>query len=246
MNTTIGFCGCSFTEGLGLANRQIERYSHIVATKLGCDYKNYAVGGSGNSDIFIQAIQSINENQITIVQWSSPGRAKFYHYDGYRTYTKSSEAVHPDVSKNRYKIFSEVFTILDSYFNQYYYLSQYIKVLNTAALNLNKKVFYINGLMYFDPIFLNEVENVDYSKLNKITKNILNFENFSDEVIRKNINTIRNYLKVVDHTWMNSCTNLADMKVDYGTDGIHPGLLSHIKYSEMITNFFINLNIITK
>ena len=246
MKNTIGFCGCSYTEGFGLVNRQAERYAHLVSTRFGCDYANYAVGGSSNSDIFIQAIQSINENQITVVQWSSPGRAKFYHYDGYSTYTRGVESAHPDVTENRYRIFSDVFTILDSYYNQYHYLSKYVKSLNAIASNLNNKIFYINGLMYIDPIFLNTVDNMNFFTFNKITKNILNFENFPDEVIIKNIHTIRNYLKVVDHTWINSCINLADMRVDYGTDGRHPGLLSHMKYAEVISNFFNEWKIITK
>lgn len=240
---TLGFCGCSITEGAGLQNKQLDRYSQLVSTSLGFDNENYASNGASNHEIFLQAIQSINDNDITLVQWSSPGRAKFYHYADYWSYSKSTSSSHPLIPAKKYSVFSNVFLILDGDYNQYHYVSQYVKLLNIISLNLGKKVFFINGLMYIDPVFLTKTENINFAELNDKTKDILNFENLPDEDIVKNLNTIREYLQVIDSNWINSEKNLLAMQTDIGTDNIHPGPLSHIKYADLILEFFNKIEI---
>lgn len=246
MKKTIGFCGCSFTEGFALENQESERYSYLVAKTFHSNSINYAKAGGSNNEIFLQAIQSLNENEITIVQWTSPGRARFYHYAGYLSWTRDTNCAHPYIPPNKYKIFCEVYSLIDSWYNQYQFISKCVPLLNATAFNLNKKVFYINGLLYIDPVFLNNVNIKNFYELAPVTKQILNFDNFQDEDILLNLKTIRDFFKVVDDKWINTYVNLNDLKIDLATDDSHPGPLSQIKYAEMITNFFINRKIITK
>ena len=237
---TIGFCGCSITEGEGLKNKETERYSSLVGYKLNVNTVNYSMPGIGNNDILLQALQSVLENDLTIVEWSSPGRQTFYHSADCSSYSKNLNCKHPDITPSNYKIFSETYVLLDGEFHQYRYISEYVKLLNSISKKLNKKVLYINGIVFIDPIFLNDSEDINYYDLNPITKDILNTDRLPDEDILKNLTVIREYLKVVDKNWINSTISLKDMRIDFTADREHSGPITHTVYADMVTQFLLN------
>ena len=235
---SMGFCGCSLTEGQFLIDKESTRFSFLVGNLLNLDTKNYAVGGDGNSDIFLQSLQSIQDNDITITEWTSPGRQKFYHYVDRWSYSKNTSCSIDTINAEDYKLFTILYQILDSYYNQYHYISKYTTILDSIAEKLNKRIFYMNGIMHIDQIFLDKHTDFDLVKLDKLTKEILNFDNLPDDDIVKNLTAIRTYLKTVTNkTWINITTSMVDMTVDRATDNSHPGPVSHKKYAELITNF---------
>ena len=86
--------------------------------------------------------------------------------------------------------------------------------------------------------FLDINPDVDFFNLHKRSKQILNFDNFPDEYIKKNLTTIQTYLSpIVDNKWINTTTSMHSMMVDLATDKSHPGPLTQKKYAEMIVNF---------
>lgn len=237
---SIGFCGCSLTEGQFLIDKETTRFSFLVGEFLNLDTKNYAVGGSANSDILLQSLQSIQDNDITIVEWSSPGRQKFYHYADYYNYSKNPNCSITEINAEDYRLFTVVYQLLDSHFNQYHYISKYTTILDSVAEKLNKKIFYMNGLLYIDEVFLNKNSQIDFSKLSVLTKEILNFDNLLNDSVTKNLTAIQNYLtNVTSDKWINTTVSMRDMIVDLATDDRHPGPLTQKKYTEMIINFLI-------
>lgn len=68
--------GCSHTEGVGLAVE--DTYPHLIADKLGCDYYNLAIGGSGIDILVHNLILWLNKvktpPKALILQWPEPIR----------------------------------------------------------------------------------------------------------------------------------------------------------------------------
>ena len=238
---TIGFCGCSLTYGEALVDIESTRFSYLVGELLDLNTKNYGVRGASNNDIFLQSLDSIQKNEITIVEWTSPGRQKFYSYADHMNDTVSDKCTIEGINQEDYKLFTIIYRILDADFNQYYHISKYVTLLNSIAEKMNKKVFYMNGIFYIDPAFLDINPDVDFFNLHKRSKKILNFDNFPDEYIKKNLTTIQTYLSpIVDNKWINTTISMHSMMVDLATDKSHPGPLTQKKYAEMIVNFLKN------
>jgi hypothetical protein len=88
LNNYILFIGCSHTEGIGL---ELENtYSYLLSKKLGCDYYNLALGGTGidviNYNIVTWFSKIKQPPKLLIVQWPSRIRATLYHSDEWHTY----------------------------------------------------------------------------------------------------------------------------------------------------------------
>lgn len=79
--------GCSFTEGSGVG--RINAYTRHLADLMNCDYKNFAESGHSNGYIFRKIIQLINDwnnDDILIIQWTSPNRQTLVTNEGYSFY----------------------------------------------------------------------------------------------------------------------------------------------------------------
>ena len=236
----IGFCGCSQTEGVPFVEFN-SRYSNLVN-----DYfkprlfLNYAKGGSSNRDIFLQAMQMIlTDVDYIFVQWSFPGRQRWKSGWDRLVTTTSIEYNNPltnILSDNKFKNFVDVFKIIDNDYNQYTELNMQIGILNDICKKLNKNVYYINGGMHLDPMFLNETEisNI-YEQLLPYSCEILDLDNLPDSDIEKSIKEIRKMLSVIDKKqWV----DLKRIKrVDLGYDHDHPGPKSNIIVANNVIKF---------
>jgi hypothetical protein len=236
----IGFCGCSLTEGVPFVEFN-SRYSDLVN-----DYfkprlfLNYAKGGSGNRDIFLQAMQMIlTDVDYIFVQWSFPGRQRWKSGWDRLVTTNNIEYNNPltnILSDNKFQNFVDVFKIVDNDYNQYTELNMQIGILNDICKKLNKNVYYINGGMHLDPMFLNETEisNI-YEQLLPYSCEILDLDNLPDSDIEKSIKEIRKMLSVIDKKqWV----DLKRIKrVDLGYDHDHPGPKSNIIVANNVIKF---------
>jgi hypothetical protein len=239
----IGFCGCSLTEGVPFVEFN-SRYSNLVNDYFKPSlFLNYAKGGSGNRDIFLQALQMIlTDVDYIFVQWSLPGRQKWkYGWD--RTVTTSmSEYINPlknVLSDTKFENFVDVFKIIDNDYNQYTELNTQIGIINDICKKSNKNVYYINGGMYVDPMFLNETEisNI-YEQLLPYSLEILDIDNLTDSDIEKSIKEIRKMLSVIDKKQWVDIEQMAH--IDKGNDGIHPGPESNMLLANKIIKFLEN------
>jgi hypothetical protein len=81
LDNYILFVGCSHTEGVGLTLE--DRYSHIVAKELNCDYYNISVGGTGidtmmyNLNMWLAVVKK--RPKYIVWQWPESGRYLSYN-----------------------------------------------------------------------------------------------------------------------------------------------------------------------
>jgi len=235
----IGFCGASFTEGIPYIENS-ECYATLVSDHFKPSlFLNYAEGGAGNRHIFIQAMKMIlTDVDHIFVQWSFPGRQKWYSgFDKQVTTTTRCNNAFADIlSDSRYKTFIDVFKIVDSSYNQYFELNDQITILNTICKKLNKSVYYINGGMHIDPVFVNETEIYDaYSQLLPESRDILDLDNLPDSDIEQSIKELQNKLSVINvEQWV----SLEKMQLlDHASDGEHPGPQSHRAFAMNVIKF---------
>jgi len=235
----IGFCGCSLTEGV--PNVEVnECYANIVSNYFKPDlFLNYAKGGSSNRDIFLQAMEMVlTEVNYILVQWSHPGRQRWNSgFD--RLVTTVGDYNNPlknILSDKNFKNFVDVFKIVDNTYSQYFELNTQITILNKICKKLNKSVYYINGGMHIDPMFLNKIEISNaYEQLLPYSCDIINLQNLPDNDIEKSIQEIRNLLSVINKTQWVDVETIA--RVDYGYDNRHPGPESNIITAKKVTKF---------
>ena len=224
------FCGCSLTEGYGVEHH--EAYPALLQGE------NYGWRGSSNTEIFVQAAEALADpaSSIVFVQISAPGRAKFCSNPNTIHYTKDTLPPRIDhLTPNKFKIFQEVYQILDREFNQYWHLSKYMKILNGLSNLLNKKVFYVNGLLHIDPVFLETNIPDNLFSLHEVTREILDFDNKDDVHISTKLKFIQELFGVTPiENWI-SIEQFP--RVDLGSDGSHPGPKSHKIMANKILKF---------
>jgi len=225
----IGFCGCSITYGEGVTLEQ--RYSSVVGRKLACETVNLAKPGRGNRDIFLQALDLVTiDTDVIIIQWSAPGRQDFHpQFDC--TYNTLNFSNHLPYIKNKdYRKFIDIFKLMDNSYNQYMELKKHTDILR----KFNKKIYYLNGLMHIDPVFLNWDPINNLVNLHNYTKQIIDFDNLPDEDIHNAIDSIRQAFEVTENMWIST---KKFGRIDRGTDNEHPGPESHRIKADMIVQY---------
>lgn len=139
--TSIGFCGASVTEGVGVQPH--EAYPALLTGN------NYGIRGSNNAMIFHQAVQALLENKHVVVEWASAGRNKFFPTPGDRVFTKGMRDVE-GIPNREARAFSNVYQMLDTEYNQIVYTSTYIKTLNDLAHATDNNIHFMMGRMRVD------------------------------------------------------------------------------------------------
>lgn len=230
------FAGCSISTTQYVGND--EAYPCLVGNHFSKDIKILAKIGNSNQTILTNAIEALlkDDAELVFVQISAPGRQKFYHSLYYQSNTLGHSAILP---KAKWEKFKDVYRFVDGEYNQYVLLNQYVPILNHIA-NLNKKkIVYINGHLYFDPLFFSNDNVNNYYNLSYETKMLINFETEPDEKLKEQIEDIRAKLSVIDQTqWVNLTDPLtSSYAVDKGNDGAHPGKKSNIIFANLIINF---------
>lgn len=97
LSNYILFVGCSHTEGIGL--KLEDTYPNVVSKKLGIDYYNLAVGGTGTQVMqhnLVTWLTKYNFPKAIVWQWSHPARFssysnKFYGYRSIGPWVKEEE-----------------------------------------------------------------------------------------------------------------------------------------------------------
>lgn len=239
----IGFCGCSYTEGVPYIEEE-QMYSNLVRNYFEpLHFFNYAKGGSSNREIFLQALELLSDTQVEhiFVQWSYPGRQRWKPAFERLVTTTSRSYQNPvtdvlSISQNRLVTFIDVFRIIDNSYNQLVELGKQIHILNNISNKLNKNIYYINGGMHIDPLFLNNKEIHDFSKeLLPKSIDMLNLDVLPDSDVNAGITEIRNSLSEID---INQWVDIDKIEhVDKGNDGKHPGPKSNIILANKIINF---------
>lgn len=247
------FNGCSFTEGLGFEPNQRDNY---IYDRLVCNYfnwqrENIAVEGSSNQTIFLRSAESImsGEHDIVFTQWSALNRQWFYpgpdceysvnNLDQHLEF--SYRDIHLDKKFNRR--FKETIRLFN---DDYYKIIELIKLANILVelgKTTNTLVVHINGLLHWTndlvcPLDTNNLTNC----LSTYTKNILDFENRSDEEILKFfLHLQQEFAKLNQSAWVNLFDGFQQNTQDKGIQGHHPGIKSHKWMADKIINYMDQL-----
>lgn len=219
----VGFCGDSNTYGVGVS--LLERYPHLV----NCKGKVYARPGASNEEIFLQALESVANNDVTVIMWSAPGRTSFQPEYNVCMNTNGVHSSLNYLSTKKWRNFIDTYKLLDSDYNTYCQLEKYCSLLDNFG-----KVIHMNALVHVDPAFLHE-ESVDYSQLRERTKLLLDFENKDDVTLSLALKNIRNKFKNIQRSnWVEITKR---MKIDIGTDGQHMGPKSHRQIANNLLDY---------
>lgn len=251
----IGFTGCSFTYGKGLAVHQLN-YSAIIGKETNNEVHNYAIPGASNLDVFTQTLYFLLEKKhdVFFVQWTSPGRQKFIHslhhypntvfggwnYPGDKVLSSrftTNQMIPSIISKEKAQIFFDCYKILDNDINQYHRINTFTQILLPLSELIGTKIFFINGLLHIDKVFFQD-QPIDFENLSKLTQELLGVHDLNNtDALLENLEFVRNSLKFIikqKKYWINGDQSLQNMMVDTAADRKHPGILSHKKYADMI------------
>lgn len=235
MNKKWYFAGCSLsTTGYVEKNKA---YPCLIGAYFNKEIEVIAKVGNSNQMIFVSTLEALlkDDCEVVFVQITTPGREHFQTNMFYRTSTLSSN---PLVPEGKWQTFKDMYRFVDQEYNQYTLINQYIPILNSIAKLVNKKLIFINGYLFFDELFFTSDEVNDFYKLKEETKNIINFDNETDENIKLQIDDIKHKLSVIDkNQWIALFKPLSSYRVDLGSDNVHPGTESNSIFANLIIDY---------
>ena len=240
------FIGCSATEGVGLAleKNDPDNYTNIVANHYSAELTNLSEGGNSNYNIFMSALDEIlvNTQDKIIVQWT--GLNRFWLYPDPNSILKFSSIVdfeykHRNVSytKKQLQEFANMYFILNSDYENLFTLINYCNILTKISKG---RVIFIDGLLPWTAEIDNKESLTDLAKnLSNYTKEILDFHNNGDDTELYNLFLkLNNAIVTLDkRRWVNLYNSMGRIQIDYGSDGIHPGIKSHRLYADMLIKY---------
>lgn len=239
------FAGCSFTADCGFLVDNVAKYHWpiLLSNHYKLEYKNIAIGGSSNDEIFFRTVEAtaIDNYELVVVMWSELGRKFTYYADNNVddfTIINNGQPCGFQYNKSEIKTYSKLYyTYFD---NQYMALKHwllYIIALQNTFRNKQQKFLFIKGFenCLVDFFKVKHIAN-RFLMLSDTLKSMLDHHNRSDEYIFEKINSIKILINKIDQTnWLNfDSKSFSAMCVDVADDQKHPGpktnklLLDHI------------------
>lgn len=252
------FCGCSYTEGIGLDNISNDKnlWVNILHSSLlpFTDLHNFGKGGSTNQEIFFTACASLSKRpKYLFVCWTELLRyrinpsVEIYKTDMLWCQNRNTSY---DININPNIIFTKKY--IENIKNRFFDLQhphykiveilKYSSVLHSLAALTNTKVFFINNLIGIDKNYFNHVINLERTPADttSITQDILNASTRDDEEyfqIYDKIHSDYAETQGLSSNWVNIDESFRNyFFVDKGNDNLHPGVHSNKLYA----NFLIN------
>ena len=237
------FTGCSFTVGEGLALEKADRdnYCNRVGEHYLAGVTNLGQKGNSNYNIFMSAINEIQNNKpdMLFVQWSGLNRQ--WLYTGPDTHLVVSAAPQSDyvyrdlkLSKSQLQFFANQYQLLNHDFKNILSVVNYSNILSKLG-----NVTFINGLLpwHNDLADLNSLSN-PAERFSKYTKNILDFDTRSNGELTTLFLELYKHIQTLNpELWVNMFDSMYSNIIDIGTDDRHPGPNSHTQYAEMIIKY---------
>lgn len=222
-------------------------YPNLIK-KSGYDIVNCALTGSGNLEIFRNACNFIANNTVDIifVEWNDFYRFRFYPvYDFVLDVNPMGVQLNEQIesclplSKKDYTILHKSLMLLYSDYKSVIDLLDYARVLEDYCANKKIQLAMVNGSTpwtkqsFIDPDTIDDIGRT----LDSFTKELLDFENKSDQEILQRLGKIyKKYTSLNLSNWVEMFESYISTKVDVADDGLHPGPESHKIYATDILN----------
>jgi hypothetical protein len=154
--------GCSFTEGQGLENYQIENYTKLLSEKHKINCHNFGNCGASNDYIFRKVFDILNEEfnkeDVLIIQWTNYIRMELPRtYDSREWYFTIPNTLHPSSDK----------VLKDVSFNgitSKYVMNQNIEYKKTDEMRKKLLELHDNDFKKFIGYFLNTKYQINKTK----------------------------------------------------------------------------------
>lgn len=231
--TTFSIVGCSISKGVGLSEEKEspDNYANIIANTFNAKINNQSIGGLGNYDIFVIALSELASGADHVfVQWSGLDRLPIFRpYFNYRIALNYKDNTDKKLQQFL-KVWSEFYTDYANVIN----LLEYSLILQKLSQG---RVTFINGLVdWSEDLFKEKINDLSLR-----SQEIVNVRNNSDLIINKALTELRDQFVLLDKKlWYNMFDSLYHQIVDYGSDGQHPGKISHQTYASGIIEYLKN------
>ena len=244
------FAGCSYTAGVGFALENNDpalwvNLLHQNSWLRDHELNNCAQGGRSNAGIFQDAVFHISQGNtdVAFVCWTSVPR---YEMDlGAETYETrviflpNSEMRDHNLNDIQYnksylENIRDRFTTLAHPHHEIANVVCYTNSLIRLCRLTGTQIYFVNAMCPWDQDYFNKLDNVLPSSYTDFTKKILNVETRDDQEVFKIYNRIHNEYDthggIQAHQWLNLYNSLHSQRIDFNSDGIHPGSESNQLY----------------
>ncbi len=256
------FSGCSFVSGYDLEqeHKNPKHFSHILSNNLfGTDYTidNIGVSGYSNERIFLDSAHVLTKNHYDYAFICWTGLHRYYFWSELETYTcwqswilgmtASTTNKHNgnDINRTRKQLikFCDQFLLLMHAHYHIRDLVSYVNILISLAKIEGTKIFFVNNILPFDKKYFDYTEgDIIPEMLTEYTNELLNSHNRDDEQINQLYHMMHKHYKekggIREEYWLNLYQSFFNMAIDFTPDNIHPGLKSHKKFAEFLTEEF--------
>jgi hypothetical protein len=257
MTTYSIFTGCSYTEGIGLADKSkdTDLWVNIVHPLLpgNTQVLNLGKGESSNLEIFHSSIDAVlsHKCQYLFVQWTKLLRYRLN--PGVETHDTSinfvddvthnvthSVAVNPDIKYSE----SYIASIKNRFFDLHHPHYEIIKIIEYSCLikklcdRLGVTVWFVNGILPWDADYFVHLQNLDRlpSDTTPYTQQRLNAVSRDDDeyfLLYDKIHSEYKILESVKQNWLNLYSSFCDcFYLDQGLDDLHPGIKSNRAFAQ--------------
>jgi hypothetical protein len=243
----VAFAGCSMTRGDGfdMAYLAPEIWPNIISRVFDFEPKNLGISGASNLRIFQTASQAILSKKYDLVfcqwtmlnrLWLSPDPDIWYFVTG--DIKHSFEYRNVKLNQQEKTDLERMITQLNHDYQNIIELVDYIKILEELAQHNQVKIAHVNGMVPWQSDLSDENTVNDFSAWSPYTRQLLDFDNRSDEEIKKLFLKLHNkFLELNPRRWINLFNSFQSQIVDVAPLGPHPGLRSHVLMSNLVRNY---------
>jgi len=240
------FAGCSHVGDSGFTeeNQKLYHWPQLLVNEYDCNFKNIAIGGMSNDEIFVRTIEAVLEDKydLVIVMWSDMLRNWIYFSDhniddftvinkngafGFNCPNRDAELY----SKLQFTLFQNCYINL----KKWLLLTMTLDAFFTAR---NQKFIFIKGFDNYvsDFVRINYQESVGFTDASDNLKQILDFDQRPDYYINSKISKIKQIINNINQSnWINfEYFSFVSSMSDIADDGCHAGIETNQRMFDMI------------
>lgn len=218
--------GCSFSSGWGFDKEKDN--PDIWPNLLNADVTNLSVTGTDNTGIFLNTLLADPDKfDCVVVQWTGLDRVILGHsminYDNPL----------PTLPDAEYRQFYKSFLLLNK---RLHHLTRFCQMI--TYLQKYKNIYFVNGLLDWNKDVF-DINRPWYKVAdNKFLRSVVDVDQLTDNQIQEVWAGLKNQLSNIDLTrWINPFKSMQSIRSDQISDvDLHPGILSHQQYAELIRN----------